>query len=219
MDFRRKWAQILAANAKRYAKAINHNQLALYFIHSRAVSFNARSRFHSAVTEFRKALDFLDSISVSKINQSSTQQLRTRLLREMAVCRAKETKNSSKAKNEILNSLDMAEAIGESHNIDDALVRCVEGFIYFDDLIKAEAYLDKLYCNWSRLDPHLKAITIKMDAKLALAQNNDNRAEEMIFKGLQWSQEHHFHHQTYHFTMLNWNIKQYHNNNRQRIIT
>lgn len=219
MDYRRKWAQVLAANAKRYAEEIKQHWLALYFIHSPAVGFNARNRFKNAVNEFQRALDFLETMPKSKGSENKAQQLRSRLLREMAVCRAKKAQNSTKAKSEILTSLDMAEAIGETHNVDDALVRCVEGPIYLGELSKAEIYLDRLYGNWARLNPHLKAITMKMDAKLALAENKANHAEEMIDKGLKWSMQHQFHHQSYHFSRLNWNIKLKFQDKRDRIIT
>jgi hypothetical protein len=207
MDYRRKWAQILAANGSRYAREINHHWLNLYFIHSRAVGFNARNSFKGAVREFKEALNALDGIPISKRYQNEAQQVRSRLLREMAVCRAKEKPKSRKAGREILTSLDMAEAVGNSHNIDDALVRCVEGFIYLDEFPKAELYLSRLYENWTRLDDHLKAITMKMDAKLSLAPEKISHAEGLIEKGLKWSLKHKFHHQVYHFSRLNWNIK------------
>jgi len=219
MDCRRKWAQRLAANARRYAKEINHHWLALYFIHSRAVGFNARNLFNYAVNEFRKALNFWETIPKSGSNQDEAQQLKSRLLREMAVCRAKETQNSEKAKSEILTSLAMAESIGETHNIDDALIRCVEGFTYMGNLPKAEIYLDRLYGNWPRLDPNLKAITMKMDVKLALAQNRTEYTGEVIEKGLEWSLKHRLYHQSYHFSRLKWNINLKFKDNRQRIIT
>jgi hypothetical protein len=76
-----------------------------------------------------------------------------------------------------------------------------------------------LYGNWSRLHPHLKAITMKMDAKLGLAQNRKNHAEEIIEKGLEWSIKNQFHHQSYHFSRLRWNIKRDFCDNRQKIIT
>jgi len=219
MNYRRKWAQILAANASKYANEINHHWLALYFSHSRAVGFNARTRFEDAVAEFKKALNLLDKMPIFKSDRDKIQQVKSRLLREMAICRAKEKQNSWKAKNEILTSFDMAEALGDPHNIDDALVRCVEGFIYLGEFSKAEVYLDKLYENWSRLDDHLKAITMKMDARLALAQDRIGRAEEMTEKGLEWSRKYQFHHQSYHFSRLHWNIKLKFQDKRQRIIT
>ncbi len=219
MDCRRKWAQILAANATRYAKEINHHWLALYFTHSRAVGFNARNRFGNAVNEFRKALNLWDTIPKSRSRHDEAVQIKHRLLREMAVCRSKKTQNSTKAKSEVLTSLDMAEAIGDHHNIDDALVRCVEGLIYLNELSRAEVYLDRLYGNWERLDNHLKTITMKMDARLALAQNRTNRAKEMIEKGLKWSLKYRFHHQSYHFKRLDWNMKLVFQNKRQSIIT
>ncbi len=219
MDYRRKWAQILAANASRYAREINHHWLNLYFIHSRAVGFNARNSFEDAVEEFKEALNALDRIPISKLYQNEAKQVKSRLLREMAVCRAKEKPKSWKASREILTSLDMAEAIGNSHNIDDALVRCVEGFIYLDELPKAELYLSRLYENWTRLDDHLKAITMKMDAKLSLALKRISHAEELIEKGLSWSLRHKFHHQVYHFSRLNWNIKLKFEDKRQIFIT
>ena len=219
MDHRRKWAQTLAANAFKYAKIINHHWLALYFIHSRAVGFNARNKFSVAVSEFRKALAFLKSIQISKDMRDEAIQVKSRLIREMAVCRAKETNRASKTKNEVLVSLDIANSIGEFHNIDDALVRCVEGFIYIGELSKAETYLDRLYRNWSRLNNHLKAITMKMDAKLSMAQNRMNRANKIICKGLEWSTEHRFYHQTYHFKRLAWHMNLDFQDNRQRIIT
>ena len=219
MDRRRKWAQILAANAFKYAKEINHHWLALYFIHSRAVGFNARNKFRVAVSEFRKALAFLNSMQILKDMRDEAIQVRTRLIREMAVCRAKETNRSAKAKSEVLMSLDIANSIGEFHNIDDALVRCIEAFIYIGELSKAGTYLDRLYRNWSRLDDHLKAITMKMDAKLSIAQNRMDRADKIIGKGLDWSSEHGFHHQTYHFKRLEWHMNLVFQDNRQRIIT
>jgi hypothetical protein len=210
---------VLAANAKRYADEINHHWMALYFIHSRAVSFNARNRFKSAVNKFKKALDFWQTIPKSKSSQAEAQQLKSRPVREMAVCRVKATQNSTKAKREVLTSLDMAQGIGERHNIDEALVRCVEGFIYLGELSKAGFYLDKLYYNWPILDNHLKAITMKMDVMLALAENRTNHALGMIEKGLEWSKKYQFHHQLYHFTRLDWNIKLRFQDKRQRIIT
>jgi len=219
MDYRRKWAQILAANASRYAREINHHWLNLYFIHSRAVGFNARNIFERAVREFKKALNTLDGIQISKHYHNEVQQVRSRLLREMAVCRAKEKPKSWIAGREILTSLDMAEAVGNSHNIDDALVRCVEGFIYLDEFPKAELYLSRLYENWTRLDDHLKAITMKMDAKLSLALEKISNAERLIEKGLKWSLKHKFHHQVYHFSRLNCNIKLKFEDKRQIFIT
>lgn len=219
MDYRRKWAQILAANASRYAREINHYWLNLYFIHSRAVGFNARNGFEDAVKEFKEALNALDRIPISKRYQDEAKQVKSRLLREMAVCRAKEKPKSWKASREILTSLDMAESVGNSHNIDDALVRCVEGFIYLDELSKADLYLSRLHENWTRLDDHLKAITMKMDAKFSLALKRISRAEELIEKGLKWSLKHKFHHQVYHFSRLNWNIKLRFADKRQIFIT
>jgi hypothetical protein len=219
MDCRRRWAQILAANATRYAEEINHHWLALYFTHSRAVGFNARNQFRNAVNEFRKALNLWEAIPKSRSRYDETSHIEHRLLREMAVCRAKETQNSIKAKSEVLTSLNMAEAIGDPHDIGDALVRCVEGFIYLNELSRAEVYLDRLYGNWATLDDHLKAITMKMDARLALIQNRTNRAEEMIEKGLEWSLKYRFHHQSYHFKRLDWNMKLVFQNKRQSIIT
>ncbi|MBW3019568.1 HNH endonuclease [Candidatus Woesearchaeota archaeon] len=219
MDHRRKWAQILAANAFRYAEEIKYQWQSLYLLHSRAVGFNARNKFSYAVNEFKNALAYLENMRVSNDKKNEAKQVKTRLLREMAVCRAKEKHRSTKAKNEFQLSFDMAHSIGELHNIDDALVRCVEGSIYLGELSSAETYLDKLYLNWPRMDNHLKAITMKMDAKLSIAQNRMDNAENLIEKGLNWSSDHGFYHQMYHFKRLEWQMKLEFKDNRQRIIT
>lgn len=91
MEARRKRAQVLAASAVWYATKIYDNWLALSFIHSRAVAFNARNIFPRAVREFTRALDRLDSLHLAVGRREEALELRARLLREMAVCRAKIT--------------------------------------------------------------------------------------------------------------------------------
>ncbi len=219
MDNRRAWAQMVAASALRYAKEINHHWLGVYFIHSRAVGFNARNRFDRAVAEFRKALNFLDHFPSPQKHSSEVQILESRLLREMGVCMAKNSQSSTKGKKNILASFEMANAIGDTHNIDDALIRCTEGFIYLNDIPKAERYLQKLYGNWPRLDSNLKAITMKMNAKLALAQNETTCAEDIISQGSEWCSKYHLHHQSYHFARLGWHISLRLDDNRAKIMT
>ena len=105
MNARRKWAQVLAANAIWYAQSIKDTWLALYFMHSRAVGFNARNEFPRAVRAFKRALDYLDSMTLPVARREEASQLRARLLREMAVCRAKITQHSRLAVKEVESSL------------------------------------------------------------------------------------------------------------------
>ena len=205
MNARRKWAQVLAANAIWYAQSIRDTWLTLYFMHSRAVGFNARNDFPRAVRAFKRAIDYLDSMTIPIARHEDASQLRARLIREMAVCRAKITQHSKLALKEVERSLDMSSAAGEPQGIFDALNRCIEAFVYEGELLKAESYLDKLMSSWGAISDHSKAIAMKMHGKLLLAQNKASMADEVIQQGLDFSLSHKFHHQIYHFKRLQWN--------------
>jgi hypothetical protein len=219
MNARRRWAQLLAAHAFWYAEQINNTWLALYFIHSRAVGFNARNEFSRAVTEFQKGLRYLENMRVSSARQAEVVETRARLVREMAVCRAKITQNSRLAVNEATSSLDMARATGKYEGIVDGLNRCVETFLYEGELSKAESYLDKLLSSRLLVPDHSWAIAKKMQAKLLIAQGEITKAEETVQDGLNFSLSHQFHHQVYHFKRLQWNLKNPQLDRRERIIT
>jgi len=219
MDARRKWAQLLAANCIKYANSINENWLTLYFFHSRAVAYNARNKFDRAVQEFKRALSFFDTMQIPISRLDEAMQEKARLVREMAVCRAKVCQNSSYAIKEVVNSLDMSQSIGEVEDIVDGLNRCVEAFLYCGDLTSAEAYLNKLQEYFSRASPHSQAIAMKMNAKFLLSINKLAKAEEVAARGLSFSVANKFNQQIYHFSRLQWHINTGVKDIRQRIIT
>lgn len=206
MNYRRRWAQLLAAKAFRYACQVKDYPAMVHALHVRSVCYNARSRPKQAATEFGKALNHLEA-SKSMINKEKYQLLKARLLREKGVCLAKNLQTSTKAEKEIIKSFEISKAVGEPHNIDDSLIRCAEGYIYLDNVSKASLYLDKLYNNWPRMDANLKVITMKMAAKIELAKNKMENAEEIINRGAEWSSINNLHHQSYHFARLNSHIK------------
>jgi hypothetical protein len=216
---RRKWAQILAAKAARYAEKLKAPWLKIRAMHSRAVGYNARNRFRQSVTAHRQVLSYLDSLSLPQAERDRAQMLRGRILREMGVCMAKASPRSREAQQRVQSSLGLSQSLGEPHDIDDALIRCCESLVYLDDIGPAESYLDQLYGNWSRMDVNLRAITMKLHAKIALARNDIAETEEMIHRGSEWCALHGIHHQAYHFARLRWHLKARLPNTRERLIT
>ncbi len=219
MDARRKWAQLLAANCIKYARAINEHWITLYFFHSRAVAYNARNKFERAVEEFKRALSFYDSMIIPRNRLNEATQEKARLFREMAVCRAKICEGSSYAKSEVTNSLDISQAIGDVEDIVDGLNRCIETFLYCGELGHAEAYLNKIQQYLPKASLHSQAIAVKMNTKFLIAMNRIADSDDMAEKGLRFSIAHKFNQQIYHFSRLRWHIDSGVKDIRQRIIT
>lgn len=219
MDNRRLWSQILSSRAARYARKIGDDWLAIRALHAIAVCYNARNRFSSSVAAHRRVLRFLDSRGSSFMNRESAHMLRGRVLREMGVCMAKHTERSTHAPRRVNESLDMASALGDPHDIDDALVRCCEAATFLNDLREASTVLGRLYGRWSGMDANLKAIVIKLDARLAIAVGKRADAEELVSRGSRWCESHGIHHQAYHFARLAWNLERGASDARHTILT
>ncbi|MGD2111692.1 MAG: HNH endonuclease signature motif containing protein, partial [Phycisphaerae bacterium] len=120
MDNRRLWSQMLSSRAARYARKFGDDWLAARALHAIAVCYNARNRFSSSVAAHRRVLRFLGSRASSVRDCERAEMFRGRILREMGVCMAKHTERSTHATRRVGESLDMATAIGDPHDIDDA---------------------------------------------------------------------------------------------------
>jgi hypothetical protein len=219
MDNRRAWAAALASKAAKYARMLGDAWLCARGLHVIAVCYNARNRFGSAVAAHRRVLGYVGEAHWGKVLRERTEMFRGRVLREMGVCRAKQTARSTAARGNVLASLEVARAIGARGDIDDALVRCCEAATFLGDLKKARAYLDELYGVWSRMNANHKAITVKLDARLAMAAGASSVAEERIEQGRQWCASNGIHHQAYHFARLAWNLERGSLRHRRAFIT
>ncbi len=219
MDSRRAWAQLLARNAIRYAVKIDDHWSAIRGLHVTAVGRNARSQFPEAVTAHRMVLRYIDECKLPRSEHEALSMHRSRILREMAVCMAKQTAGSTAAWSRVLGSMELAGAFGDPHDIDDACIRCCETATFLGNWRQAYQYLEQLHGNWSRMDSNLKAITMKLAARLAVSCGDESTAWEAITKGRAWSETHGLYHQTYHFARLAWNLEAAGNDARQMILT
>lgn len=207
MKNRRLWGQILAAKAMNYGKRINDFWLVARSFHARAVGFNAQNRFLDAVRAHRRLLSYVDGVMNSNGKGDRLEMFRGRILREMGACMAKDSVGSSGARRYAATSLELAKALGDPHDIDDALIRCCETETFLGDFAHAHKVLERLYSDWHRMDANLRAITTKLDARLAIAEGEMANAEELIAQGLAFCREHGVNHQAYHFARLAWHLE------------
>jgi len=204
MNERRLHAQLLAARAARHARSIGDRAFAIRALHTRAVAFNARNRFRASAAAHGEILKELRERSRARTDQVDL--FMARLLRERAVCLAKASSRSTKARDLVAESLRIAKAIGSHHDVSDALLRCCETMTFLERYGDAHAHRDELRANWSRLDPHLRAIAMKLEARLLIATRKRALAEEAVAEGKKWCEQHRFHHQSYHFARLAWQL-------------
>lgn len=219
MDDRRAWSQRLARSASRYARTIGDHWSAARSLHVIAVCYNARDRFAASVSGHRRVLRYISESTFPRAERERLETFRARILREMAVCMAKDTPRSTAAAGRVQESLEVACSIGHPHDIDDARIRCCETATFLGDWRQADMSLQQLYENWTRMDPNLKAITMKLSARLAIVRGNESAAWEAIEQGRRFCESHGIQHQAYHFARLAWNLAAKLPEPRQRILT
>lgn len=207
MTQRRAWAAMLATRAAKYGSRLDDNWLQARGRHVVAVCHNARNRFEDAVKTHRKLLSFIDGMKWNSANRDGIDLFRARIVREMAVCMAKKSHLADAARLHTMDSHGVARAVGMAGDVDDALVRCCEAETFLGDLRGARRHLDDLYSDWHRMTDNLRAITLKLDARLAMAAGDRAAAEKLIDSGADWCATHGVHHQAYHFARLRWNVE------------
>ena len=204
MQHRRGWANIMAANAGRYASG--EPMLRLTAEHCRAVGYNAMRRFDQGARVHFRILQQLEAMRADKRKEDDL--FLGRIMRERAVCLAKNSATSSLAPQLARQSFDLATSIGHRHDIQDALIRCCEVSMYVGEYSAASSYLDKLRENMKDLDANLKAITLKLEARLAVCTGQIVVAKGIIDAGLRHCDDARVMHQKYHFQSLDWQIQQ-----------
>lgn len=207
MEQRRAWATILAGRAAHYAGRIGDDWLQVRGRHVVAVCYNARGRFATSVRRHKALLAMVDGVKRDAQNSDAADLFRARIAREMGVCMAKRSHSEDAARSSTLESWKVARAVGSLGDIDDAMVRCCEAETFLGNLSAARRRLDELYSHWHRMTDNLRAITLKLDARLAMASGDRRAAESSVARGVDWCNSHGIHHQSYHFARLNWNIE------------
>ena len=219
MNTRRVWAQTLARHAARYADSISDYWTAARAYHVIAVAYNARNLFPMAIAGHRRALTYIDSRRFAQGERTAVSMLRSRILRESAVCMAKRSAGSTAAAERVRKSLALTRASGDPHAIDDALIRCCETDTYLGDYRAATSWLDELYANWSRMDGNLRTIATKLAARLLVCLNEQTAAWAAIERGQALADAHGLQHQRYHFKRLIWHLQEGRDDPRQTILT
>ncbi|MCO6437321.1 MAG: hypothetical protein J5J06_09570 [Phycisphaerae bacterium] len=219
MNNRRAWAQTLVRHAARYADSISDHGTAARAYHVIAVAYNARNLFPQAIAGHRRALTYIDSCRFARRERTAVSMLRSRILRESAVCMVKRSAGSTAAAERIHESLALTRASGDSHAIDDALIRCCETHTYLGDYRAATSWLDELYANWSRMEGNLRTIATKLAARLHVCRNEETAAWAAIERGQVLAAANGLQHQRYHFKRLIWHLQEGCDDPRQTILT
>jgi hypothetical protein len=197
MHARRRWASFLAARAAKYAKIIHSHDLVLRSLHAYAVGYNARGNAKKATQSFFAMLQYAEAHAPLEISQDIQSAILARNLRERAVCLAKANSNSNSAAHLVTQSMEIVEAEGTPHEIDDTHIRCCEVFTYLNQQHEATKHLDFLQSALPRMNPNLKAMTMKVSARFFMTFRELNKAEESLATGVLLASQHSLFHQQY----------------------
>jgi len=209
MDTRYRRILPFGSSAKYFGDKVKSSAITVRALHYRSNAFSTLGNLKKSLRTLKQAWEICQIVSPEgKPNEFHELSTPSRILRNIALIRARLKGSSYQSENEYNLGLSLAEKYGDVNDFEEANLRYIQLKMSLGKICEAERELDKISDNLSAMDTNTKLIGIRMRIEILIKKNgNVNEIRDIVDNAIEEAILHRLYRQELHFYTIKQMIK------------